>query len=770
MATELENNVQLAAPITSRLARLRWMIRAYVFAQGLLAVVCCLAICFWISLIVDYGIEPSRGARVAILSGLGLLAFFVLYRRVIRRLLVPLPDKSMAVLLERRNRVLDDRLLTVVELSGQQSARVGYDPRMLASTHDEVSALVDSARLGRVFRSAPLGNIAIAAALLVCTVVVFAMGKSDLFAIWSNRALMIGDRDWPRQTSIFVEGFDEVDGQRMVKVARGSDLEVRAGANTLFAMPDAIEIQYETAEVSGEPNMTKLGKSRSKKYQFYKYEFKNIQADIYFDVVARHGNVFEKNDRVDGLKIVAVESPDLAEIRLGCDYPEYLGMVDETIAVNVVKPLPEGTTVTVLAEANKELVAASYRLALDDPQAPWTKISIDNSESKRVEFSLGPLASDTRVEFKLHDIDNVTNQQPIRLLLRVVPDEVPRVDVRLVGIGKAVTPKAVIPVRGSIWDDYRIASSWFEYSVNQGDAAKVPFEVPENGELDDDVGAVFRLEDLGLAPGQQLTVLVKAKDNYALADEPHVGLGQHIDLPIVSEAELRTTLEIRERLLRRRFESVIAEMQRSRDALARMAGQAPDSASSEDASGEPSGEQPKEPANGEEDPKPSQSARLATIRVLRTEEAVQSSNRMAHETRAIADEFDRILRELEINNVSFIAEYEERIGVKISAPLRVAADKEFPKLDDRLAQMRRVLEDDARRVPAVIASRRQIDLILVEMDQILKNMLELREFNELLANLRKIIDGHKQVSQLTETERERIKRLLREELKKDLLD
>ncbi|MFP6611179.1 MAG: hypothetical protein VB835_02625, partial [Pirellulales bacterium] len=104
MATKLENDVQLASPITARLARLRWLIRGYVFAEGFGAVVCCLAICFWVSLVIDYGIEPAPATRLAIVACLALLTIYVLYRRMIRRLFVPLPDKSMAVLMERRNR------------------------------------------------------------------------------------------------------------------------------------------------------------------------------------------------------------------------------------------------------------------------------------------------------------------------------------------------------------------------------------------------------------------------------------------------------------------------------------------------------------------------------------------------------------------------------------------------------------------------------------------------------------------------------------------
>ena len=77
-----------------------------------------------------------------------------------------------------------------------------------------------------------------------------------------------------------------------------------------------------------------------------------------------------------------------------------------------------------------------------------------------------------------------------------------------------------------------------------------------------------------------------------------------------------------------------------------------------------------------------------------------------------------------------------------------------------------MLEDDARRPAAILAARQEVDAILAEMDQILQNMLELREFNELLAILREIIDGQQQVTQLTEE----MKKKLLEDLKKSLLD
>ena len=56
------------------------------------------------------------------------------------------------------------------------------------------------------------------------------------------------------------------------------------------------------------------------------------------------------------------------------------------------------------------------------------------------------------------------------------------------------------------------------------------------------------------------------------------------------------------------------------------------------------------------------------------------------------------------------------------------------------------------------------------MQQVLENMLKLQRFNEVLADLRKIIDAQQRVSQQTLEQRNRLEQQLKEQLKKDLLE
>ena len=60
--------------------------------------------------------------------------------------------------------------------------------------------------------------------------------------------------------------------------------------------------------------------------------------------------------------------------------------------------------------------------------------------------------------------------------------------------------------------------------------------------------------------------------------------------------------------------------------------------------------------------------------------------------------------------------------------------------------------------------------MLRQMQGVLENMLKLQRFNEVLAELRKIIDAQQRVAQQTLEQRQLLEKQLKEQLKKDLLD
>ncbi|MCE9552444.1 MAG: hypothetical protein K8T91_03580 [Planctomycetes bacterium] len=103
-----DRNTQEPLPpeIASPLARLRFYVRAYVCARGLAVAVAALAIAFWVTLAIDWLLEPSAAVRVAIMVATALAIGWVIVRHWGLHLLVPLTDRNMAMLFERSDQRL----------------------------------------------------------------------------------------------------------------------------------------------------------------------------------------------------------------------------------------------------------------------------------------------------------------------------------------------------------------------------------------------------------------------------------------------------------------------------------------------------------------------------------------------------------------------------------------------------------------------------------------------------------------------------------------
>ncbi len=756
------------------LHRLRWMIRGYIFLQGVAAFLSVLAILFWMSLFVDWAVEPSQFVRTLLLVIFCAIASVVVYRVAASRLLIPLSERSLALLLERHYHQLGERLVTVVELSERDKENIDYDPRMLASTREEVAQLLPDANVRMVFSLRPLLQTFVIAFAVLGSVAVFVLWQPGAARIWADRSLLLGDSAWPHATKIDVEGFPpDPLGRRSVKVAKGDSLTVRAMADLNWSVPQSVEISYQ-ADGGGfnRPNMTRLNQAIPGRdaHQFYEYQFTDIQASVPFSVTAKGSGLFSKSDRVDGLLIEAVESPDLTEISMHYEYPQYLGREATTSQIRLSKPAPEGTGVRILARSSKPLLKASFRKTDKETEVPWESIEIHEHDSHAIELDLGSLRDDTRVSFQLVDTDGVTNQKTIQVLVRILPDEKPEVDVDLVGIGKAITPTAALPIRGVVQDDYGISKSWIEFSIDGAGPQEQEFSLPENGQLDEARNLAFELADGQLHAGQILSLQIAAADNCSLDPEFQIGKSDRFRLRVVSESDLRALLETRERILRRRFEAILTELHRTEDSFRRMLSDSEEtSRSSSDLKNETEENAPESESENSRGDSPALT-RADSVRLLRIETAIQTSDRMQHETASVAEEFERILAELKNNKVAFFEELERRIGGGIVVPLNQIVEQQFSQFDRDLKRLRHALEDQQSLFAEIESSQQQLSKIIRALENVLKNMLDLQKFNELLADLRKIIHGHKQVSKQTQEQRQLLEKQLKEQLKKGLLD
>jgi hypothetical protein len=465
---------------------------------------------------------------------------------------------------------------------------------------------------------------------------------------------------------------------------------------------------------------------------------------------------------VSGYRLEVVDSPAVVETLMDLNYPAY--MADVKTSVPNLPYLPAGTfielgtEVTLKFRASKPLKRAEI-VALDTGERTVIDVAADSSSPDRFTFEIPALKNSITLEVSLLDRDKVATERPFRVFLTGIEDQPPQIAARLKGIGSAVTPDVVVPVRGTIDDDYGIDITWFDIQVNDsGDPVRRPLVLGGGGTIEQEVDfRAERAKEMGqaLKPGDKLFFAVKASDKYALADEPHTASGDRYELDVVTPEQLLAQLEVREVGLRRRFELIIDEMTQMRDSLLRVKA----SLSPGAASGEP------EDLRGDDDDaaplSPQQKAeRVASMRLLRVQRGMQQSLKSVEEVRGVAAGFLDIREEL-INNRVDTEDRKNRLKEQIADPLNRTCTDGFSLLDQRLAAIETLLREAGVAVDAAQAAHLadetidQANVVLTQLEEVLARMQDLETYNELLEIVRDLLKDQEKLIERTQQERKR---------------
>jgi hypothetical protein len=371
------------------------------------------------------------------------------------------------------------------------------------------------------------------------------------------------------------------------------------------------------------------------------------------------------------------------------------------------------------------------------------------------------------LDISLLDTDNVTTERPFRIFLTAIEDQPPQVEVSLKGIGSAVTPDVLIPVRGKVSDDYAVGRTWFDIQINDsGDPRDLNFDLSKGGAVEQQIDfREQRAEKTGLEikAGEKLFLSVKASDKFDLTGEAHVASGDRYQLDVVTPEELLAQLEVREVGLRRRFELILEELTQMRDSLLR---------AKASLSSEPGGIADLEEIRGDDDGQPltpeKKAQRAAELRHLRVQRAIQQSQKSVAEVLGVAAGFLDIREEL-INNRVDTEDRKNRLKEQIADPLNKTCTEQFPRLDERLSALEAKLREAGVNVspaeagPLSDEAIDQTNVVLGELEAVLEKMQDLETYNELLELVRDMLKDQEKLIERTQQER---KRQTLEDLKK----
>jgi hypothetical protein len=308
-------------------------------------------------------------------------------------------------------------------------------------------------------------------------------------------------------------------------------------------------------------------------------------------------------------------------------------------------------------------------------------------------------------------------------------------------------------VAGTVSDDYGVQSSWFDVQLDEGDPLKFSITLVEGDRVQSPLD--FREQRATdsraeLKPGEKINLSVRANDNYDLQGDPNIGSSSQFALDVVTPTELLAGLERRELSLRQRYELIIAEVQGMRDSLQLVLESATqiENKSTGSASAEP------EDDDGNQLSPEEKKLREESLRLLRTQRAIVQSHKSNQESLGIAVSFDDIRLQL-MNNRVDTEDHKNRLLQKISDPLRLICEVDFPALDTELIELEVVIDGKTSQIDQAALALDRADVVLLKMTVVLDNMLELETYNELIDLIRSLIDDQEQISEKTQQERKK---------------
>lgn len=720
--------------------------------------------------------ELSPTARALLLALAIIIALVQLYRFIGRRLFVSMQNRSLALLVEKKHPEFEESLVTTVtEADSPARAEVPVDKVMLNMTRSKAESLVEQVDPREIVGFQFLRPSAILACLLAVSVLALGIANFENLRLAVKRLYLLDSQPWPRRVRLEmvglkiktdnpVPGIEEL-GQILspkdgaFRVPRGASLSmtVRAQENDPLVpwrrLPSSCLMYYRTTDGDrGTQALNRIGSPKDgwQTYSLNGSPLDSVLSDLEFTV---RGDDFR-----DGpFKIEIVNQAIVTETSLDCVYPDYLSSNDSlswtprSVRWTGRAELPEGTSFSVRGLATKPLKKA---YVWNPATSEMQQGIVDGSN---FEFPVEAISEDVNLQFYFLDSDNLVSDSPHSVFVEPITDEAPDVIARLVGIGTAVTPQAILPFEGQILDDYRVQETWVELTTP---LRKLPPSVQstrDGGKLDSSID----LEELVRAglkltvdDGSELGVIIKAKDFYSLnGEDPNVGVGDRYSLELVSAGRLLRILERIEVSQRRRLEQIFEEVSNVRGYLSRtrkQRGNQEDSANIEPGDREP----------GDDDA----ASRQQAMRIVFAQRSKLQAMKSSQELRGIAGAFENLRSQL-INNRIDAEDRKQRLSEQVIAPLKTIPEgtlktlvNTIDEIEETLKQIDKGIGGEQSEAAATELTDRglvETDAVLKEIDAILSVLVKYESQNELLEIVRRMISEQEKLMKRTRDKRQK---------------
>ena len=426
-------------------------------------------------------------------------------------------DRQLAHYVEDHIPDLEQRLLTSLEfseedlISGRRGVSKQFIQRLWLDAQEHVQLQQEKVRMVAPARASWWS---FAAALSVVAMVTLVFGNSEFLLNAGGRLV------WPfaiTEPVTVVEILPEIE----ITVEPG-DLELQRGdsvtiiARVINAVPESIKLRTQTDNVNWrDRSMSRDGSGSNS--ATYSYFIPSLQEDTTYYVTFNERG--EQNSTQ--YRISLFDLPQIEQIDLAYDYPEYTGFEDTLEEDSGDMVVPEGTKVELIVTFNKPIAVASvefdesYGAEEDeiDMPAPYLPLQME------IEGNIGR-ASFTVTRSGVYrilatDLAAMESKNPLDYFIRAIVDKPPELTLKRPGRDRDVMPLEEVILEIDASDDYGLSSFTLNYSVVGADEVEVNF-LPQANMQEVTGNELIYLEDLEVEPGDFVTYYLTLADNNGL--------------------------------------------------------------------------------------------------------------------------------------------------------------------------------------------------------------------------------------------------------------
>jgi hypothetical protein len=742
---------ELPDPIRDLLGQLRNIIRRFVVVQTVVLLGIVALIGFWITGLIDYfpvmmgASESPRWARLMMLVALvGGLAVIV-YRFGFRKFFVPWRDSTLALLLERRFPQFNHSLITTVQ-AAQPSRSSTFEllrhEDLLAETEKQAIDQIGLVDPDEVMRWEPLRlQLGLLGGLIGLSFLLVLWQPAWTFH-WGKRLFGLSNGPWPRLCRVEVDGIEidipnfngEEQGRRYLRPFSNGTVSLPRGHSGRLLVhadlraeqiPDACTLSYRSHDGrQGRATLRRLNAVDNFKLPFMLEGPPLESIDQGLAMTLQAGDA-----RIAGLRLEVVDAPQVNDLKLDIRYPSYLGRnptstwIDEIVDYRTGLRIPQGSEIVLVGKASLPLRKCEAKITFSSRDGETISQAVTASgHGPTFQLPIGSIQSNILIELRLWDESGHSSTKIQQYFLNVLVDEIPSIDLKLDGIGSAVTENALLPLLAEVSDDNGLANTWIELYVNESESWTRDVAQPTGGKLTEqvDLRALRDAKELQVKPGQSIGLTMLAQDYFDLNEGERIGRASPIQLGVVTPNQLLVLLERRELAMRSRLELIISELTQLQELMLKVRQSNRDGTD-------------------------------AALQLPRVQQSVIQVEKSAGELLGVETEIGQIYREL-INNRIDSQDRQDRLENRIRVPLSKIREGSLNELTQRAIGLEKEIEKGQIADEKIGATLESLSETLLGLEAILGALIDIQDFNEVVDMVRSMVDDQSKLIDRTKAE------------------